>query len=35
MGKFGMPVDNLLSAEVALASSEVVIASEGTDPDLF
>jgi hypothetical protein len=34
MGKFAMPVDNLLSAEVALASSEVVIAREGTDPDL-
>ena len=35
MGKFGMAVDNLLSAEVVLSSSEVVIASEGTDPDLF
>ena len=35
MGKFGMAVDNLLPAEVVLASSEVVIASEGTDPDLF
>ena len=35
LGKFGMAVDNLLSTEVVLASSEVVIASEGTDPDLF
>jgi FAD/FMN-containing dehydrogenase len=35
MGKYGMAVDNLLSAEVVLASSEVVTASEDTDPDLF
>ena len=31
MGKYGMAVDNLLSAEVVLASGEVVTASEGTD----
>jgi FAD/FMN-containing dehydrogenase len=35
MGKHGMAVDNLLSAEVVLASGEVVTASDGTDPDLF
>jgi FAD/FMN-containing dehydrogenase len=35
MGKHGMAVDNLLSAEVVLASGEVVTASEETDPDLF
>jgi FAD/FMN-containing dehydrogenase len=35
MGKYGMAVDNLLSAEVVLASGEVVTASEDTDPDLF
>jgi FAD/FMN-containing dehydrogenase len=35
MGKYGMAVDNLLSAEVVLASGEVVTAGEGTDPDLF
>jgi FAD/FMN-containing dehydrogenase len=35
MGKHGMAVDNLLSAEVVLASGEVVTASEDTDPDLF
>jgi FAD/FMN-containing dehydrogenase len=35
MGKHGMAVDNLLSAEVVLASGEVVTASEETNPDLF
>ena len=35
MGKYGMAVDNLLSAEVVLASGEVVTASEDADPDLF
>jgi FAD/FMN-containing dehydrogenase len=35
MGKHGMAVDNLLSAEVVLASGEVVTASEDTDPALF
>jgi FAD/FMN-containing dehydrogenase len=35
MGKHGMAVDNLLSAEVVLASGEVVTASEETDRDLF
>jgi FAD/FMN-containing dehydrogenase len=35
MGKHGMAIDNLLSAEVVLASGEVVTASEVTDPDLF
>jgi FAD/FMN-containing dehydrogenase len=35
MGKHGMAVDNLLSAEVVLASGEVVTASDQTEPDLF
>jgi hypothetical protein len=35
MGKHGMAVDNLLSAEVVLASGEVATASDETDPDLF
>ena len=35
MGKHGMAIDNLLAAEVVLASGEVVTASEDTDPDLF
>jgi FAD/FMN-containing dehydrogenase len=35
MGKYGMAVDNLLSAEVVLASGEVVTASEDEEPDLF
>ena len=35
MGKYGMAVDNLLSAEVVLASGAVVTASEDTDSDLF
>ncbi|HEY1276369.1 MAG TPA: FAD-binding oxidoreductase [Thermoleophilaceae bacterium] len=35
MGKYGMAVDNLLSAEVVLASGEVVTASEDSEPDLF
>jgi FAD/FMN-containing dehydrogenase len=35
MGTYGMAVDNLLSAEVVLASGEVVTASEDTNPDLF
>ena len=35
MGKHGLAVDNLLSAEVVLASGEVVTASEDTNRDLF
>jgi FAD/FMN-containing dehydrogenase len=35
MGKYGMAVDNLLSAEVVLASGAVVTASEDSEPDLF
>jgi FAD/FMN-containing dehydrogenase len=35
MGRHGMAIDNLLSAEVVLASGAVVTASEATDPDLF
>jgi FAD/FMN-containing dehydrogenase len=35
MGKYAMAVDNLLSAEVVLASGDVVTASEATDPGLF
>ena len=35
MGKYGGAVDNLLSAEVVLASGEVVTASEDRDRDLF
>jgi FAD/FMN-containing dehydrogenase len=35
MGKHGMAVDNLLSAEIVLASGEVVTASEDWDADLF
>ena len=33
MGKYGMAIDNLLSAEVVLASGAVVTASDDTDPD--
>jgi FAD/FMN-containing dehydrogenase len=35
MGKYGLAVDNLLSAEVVLASGEVVTAREDGDRDLF
>jgi FAD/FMN-containing dehydrogenase len=35
MGKHGMAVDNLLSAEVVLASGEVVTASENDESELF
>jgi FAD/FMN-containing dehydrogenase len=35
MGKYGLAIDNLLSAEVVLASGEVVRASEDSEPDLF
>lgn len=35
MGKYGMAVDNLLSAEVVLASGEIVTASDVEEPDLF
>jgi FAD/FMN-containing dehydrogenase len=35
MGKYGMAVDNLLSAEVVLASGEVVTASADSHPDLY
>jgi FAD/FMN-containing dehydrogenase len=34
-GRFGMTVDNLLSADVVLASGELVHASEREHPDLF
>jgi FAD binding domain-containing protein/berberine-like enzyme len=33
--KYGMAVDNLLSADLVLASGEAVTVSEATDPDLF
>jgi FAD/FMN-containing dehydrogenase len=35
MGKYGIAIDNLLSAEVVLASGEVVTASEDSEPALF
>ena len=35
MGKHGMAVDNLRSAELVLATGEVVTASEDADPDLY
>ncbi len=35
MGRYGLAVDNLLSAEVVLASGEVVTASDDQDSDLF
>jgi FAD/FMN-containing dehydrogenase len=35
MGKFGLAVDNLLSAEVVLASGDVVRASQDENTDLF
>ncbi len=35
MGKYGMAVDNLVSAELVMADGSVVTASEDTDPDLF
>jgi FAD/FMN-containing dehydrogenase len=35
MGRYGMAVDNLLSAEVVLASGEVATASDHDNPDLF
>ena len=35
MGRDGLAVDNLLSAEVVLASGEVVTASDDQDSDLF
>ena len=35
MGKHAMAVDNLTSAEVVLASGEVVTANERSEPDLF
>src|SRR5215218_4460926 len=35
MSRFGMAVDNLLSAEVVLASGEIVTAGEDADPELF
>jgi FAD/FMN-containing dehydrogenase len=35
MGKYGMAIDNLESAEVVLADGSVVTASDGDDADLF
>jgi len=35
MGLHGLALDNLVSAEVALADGSVVIASETTEPELF
>ena len=35
LGKYGMVVDNLLSAEVVLASGAIVTASDDGDPDLY
>jgi FAD/FMN-containing dehydrogenase len=35
MGRYGMAIDNLLSAEVVLATGEVATASEAENPDLF
>jgi FAD/FMN-containing dehydrogenase len=35
MSSYGIAIDNLLSAEVVLASGEIVTASEQTEPDLF
>jgi FAD/FMN-containing dehydrogenase len=35
MGRHGLAIDNLISAEVVLASGEVITASEVTDADLF
>jgi FAD/FMN-containing dehydrogenase len=35
MGRFGYTVDNLLSAEVVLADSQIVTVSAGSHPDLF
>ena len=35
LGKHGLAIDNLLSAEVVLASGEMVRASEESEPDLF
>ncbi len=35
MGRYGMAIDNLLSAEVVLASGEVATASDYDNPDLF
>jgi FAD/FMN-containing dehydrogenase len=35
MGRYGMTIDNLLSAEIVLASGEVTTASDRDNPDLF
>lgn len=35
LGKYGLAIDNLVSAQVVLASGEVVTASENDEPDLF
>ena len=35
MSRYGLAVDNLLSAEVVLASGEIVTAGEDADPELF
>jgi FAD/FMN-containing dehydrogenase len=35
MGRYGMAIDNLLSAEVVLASGDVATASDDENPDLF
>jgi FAD binding domain-containing protein/berberine-like enzyme len=35
MGKYGIALDNLLSAEIVIASGEVVTVGENSEPDLF